>query len=241
MGLDAHAAVDDALTAVGEGAPIALVGPRSLDMVALTKGIHDASGARDDGFLLCDDGRVPPIDAIDGTVVVDLDRIRRLPSLQVVALFAPRCPARVIFVASDERVLRHWLDVYAERVRTFAFVPLARRGHEIARLLQTIWRDELRSDRTVEALGAAALRGIGAHRWRGNFDELRAMAVRLLAYVEHSSLRRAARALGVRHQTLSRHFTRIGVPIIDQADRELALVPRAHAVPDQAGRSPSTS
>lgn len=224
MGLDAHAAVDEAITPVGEGAPIAIVGPHNLDAVALTQGIHDAGAARDREILICADSMVPPFGAFDGTVVVDLDRVRRLPSSQVVAIFAPRCPARVIFLASDERVLRHRLDVYTERVRTFALVPLARRGEEIARLLQTIWRHQLGSNRSVDALGPIALRGMGMHRWRGNFDELRAMAVRLLAYVEHPSLRRAARALGVRHQTLGQHLTRIGVPILDQSDRDLALI-----------------
>ena len=56
--------------------------------------------------------------------------------------------------------------------------------------------------------------------WRGNLDELRAMAARLLAYVEHPTLRTAAEALGIRRQTLAQHLDRVGVPTLDRGDRE---------------------
>lgn len=222
MGLDAHAEVDRALTATVDGAPLALVGPRSLDAVALARAVHDAgAGAR--GFVCVEgDGALPVIlgsTATPATIAIELDRLQRLSAAHVASLFAPRCAARVIFLASDDRTLRRHLDCYADRLHAITLVPLARRSHELPRLLQRLWRDELGSSHRVDVLGARALGGIAAHGWRGNFDELRAMAARLLAYVEHRTLHGAACALGVRRQTLSQHLLRIGVWSGDRSAR----------------------
>ena len=225
MGLDAHAAVDEAIGAVADGTPLALVGPRGLDALPLARAIHDAT-AGDRAFVVGDTS-IPPIAGVDGTIVVDLDRVRRVGASQVAAMLAARCAARVIFLASTPRAVRRHLDVYADRVRAVELTPLARRGPEIARLLALVWRDELGSDRSTDAIGPRSLRGLAAYSWPRNLDELRAMATRILAYTMHPSLRRAARSLGVKHQTLAAHLRRIGVEIIDQADRELALPPRS--------------
>lgn len=223
MGLDAHAVVDGAVAAVGDGVPLALLGPAGLDAAALARAIHDAGADRGRPFVTCDGAETPSLDSFAGTVAIDLDRTRKLAASCVAALFASHCPARVIFLANDERVLRRHLDVYTERVRALMLTPLNRRPHEVTRLLQTIWSDELRSERLVADVDPRALDGMAAQRWRYNFDDLRAAAPRLLAYLEQPSLRRAAQALGVRHQTLAQHLHRMGVPILDQADRELLL------------------
>ena len=65
-----------------------------------------------------------------------------------------------------------------------------------------------------------AVRSIAAYSWPRNLDELRAHAGRLLAFVEHGSVRRAAAALGMRHQSLSGHYARIGFAVPDVAERE---------------------
>jgi len=231
VGIDAHLAVDEALAAVVDGVPLALVGARNLDAVALARAIHHAGADRERAFVSCEGTEIPPIEGFTGTLVVDLDRVRRFAASQVATMFAAQCGARVILLANDERGLRRHLDTYTERVRSIALMPLGRRPQELERLLQAIWSDELRTARRVEHLDRRALAGMAAHDWRGNFDELRAMAVRLLAYVEHRSLRRAAQSLGVRHQTLSRHLNRIGVPVVDQADRDLA---RPLAAPERS-------
>ena len=131
--------------------------------------------------------------------------------------------------ASTPRVLRRHLDVYTDRVRSIELRALACRGHEIARLLAVLWRDELGSDRSVAALGPASLRGLAVHGWDGNFAALRVAAVRVLAYAEHRTVRAAARALGVRHQSLCSYLHRIGVEVIDcrQIDREPAAPTRS--------------
>jgi hypothetical protein len=221
VGLDAHLAIDEAIAIVADGGPIALLGPRNLDVMMLARAIHAAGPDGGAAFAGCvDDAEVPMIEGATGTRVIELDRVRRFPAGQVAAMFAARCEARVILLAHDERVVRRHLDAHAERVRWIALAPLGQRRHEVVRLLQGIWRDELGTARRVDALGARALDGLAAHAWRGNLDELRAMAARLLAYVEHPTLRAAAEALGIRRQTLAQHLDRVGVPTLDRGDRE---------------------
>lgn len=53
--------------------------------------------------------------------------------------------------------------------------------------------------------------GLRAHSWPGNFDDLRRNVNRLLALIEHPSLRGAARALGISAPTLQEALRRIGL------------------------------
>ena len=223
VGLDAHQAVDDALAAAATGEALALVGPRGLDALPLARAIHDAGPAGAGAFTLYDGAAVPQLDGVDGTIAIDLDRVRRLPRAQVAAMLDVRCAARVIFLAGRIGRFASRLDTFAPRVRVVDLVPLERRADEIVRVLGLVWRDELGSDRSVDALGARSLRGLTSHRWRRNLDELREQSARILAYSMHPSLRRAARELGVKHQTLAGHLRRIGVEIIQQTDREPVL------------------
>jgi hypothetical protein len=195
MGLDAAGPVDAALVAVADRAPLLILGPHTLD---------------DDAILA----------ALDGAAVcIDLDEPRALPAPHAARVFAPRRDARVVLRATKENRARSVLDTYASRVSVLRLVPLASRPGEISRLLAAMWRD-LGTSARVDALGARALRGLAAYRWPGNLTELRAHAPRLLAYHQRGGLRAAARSLGVTHHTLAGHFRRIGMPIIDQADRE---------------------
>lgn len=215
IGLDADAAVDDALVAVASDQPLALVGPRGLDALPLARAIHDTAGP---GRPFCLYDGTAPADA--GTVVIDLDTMRRLRAAHVAEMLAPRCAARVIVLASRASVLRGQLDHYADRVRPIDLVPLAKRRPEIIRLLTLVWAEELGCDRRVAELDVRTRRGLVAHRWGGNFVELRTAAVRLLAYAEHRTLRAAARALGITHQSLSQNLHHIGAHVADQGDRD---------------------
>ena len=125
---------------------------------------------------------------------------------------------RTIFAAADDRRVRARIDTYRDKVRTVQLMPLARRPEDFPHLLALHWIDELRTRRRVEELGPG-LAKIAQYKWPRNFDELREHSPRLLAYLEHEGLRRAAAALGIKHQTLSGHFRRIGFPVLDQADR----------------------
>ncbi len=219
LGLERHKAIDDALEVVAEGRPVALLGPSGTDAARLAEAIHKASPQRNNFFLSVTTAPLPSLEhAYGGTVFLDLDRIQKVPAPYVRILFEPSRSLRTIFAAADDRRVRARIDTYRDKVRTMTLLPLARRPEDFTQLLAIHWIDELRTRRRVEELGPG-LRKIAHYRWPRNFDELREHSPRLLAYLEHEGLRRAAAALGIKHQTLSGHFHRIGFPIMDQADR----------------------
>lgn len=219
LGLDDHKAIDEAIELVAEGRPIALLGPAGTDAARLAEAVHKASPQRNNFFLSVTTSPLPSLEhAYGGTVFLDLDQVKKLPAPYVRALFEPSRSQRAIFAAADDRRLRARLDTYRDKVRTITLAPLARRPADIPHLLALHWIEELRTRRRVEELGRG-LRAITAYDWPRNFDELREHSPRLLAYLEHEGLRPAAAALGIKHQTLSGHFRRIGFPVLDQADR----------------------
>lgn len=98
MGLDAHAAVDDAITAIATREPLLVVGPRGLDADVIIASLGDV-------------------------VRVDLDR-ERLTAARAARLFATR-DVRPVFRSIGAANARRVLDVYTERVRVLRLVPLA--------------------------------------------------------------------------------------------------------------------
>jgi FHA domain len=219
LGLERHKAIDEALEVVAEGRPVALLGPVGTDAARLAAAIHKASPQRNNFFLSVTTAPLPSLEhAHGGTVFLDLDQVKKVPAPYARILFEPSRSLRTIFAAADDRRLRARIDTYRDKVRTMSLVPLARRPEDFPHLLAIHWIDELRTRRRVEELGRG-LGTIAAYDWPRNFDELREHAPRLLAYLEHEGLRPAAAALGIKHQTLSGHFRRIGFPVLDQADR----------------------
>lgn len=227
VGFDRHVAIDDAIEAVAEGRPLVLVGPQGSDAIGLARAIHAAGAQRFNGLAIASDG-AGPVGSVadDSTICVDLDRVRHVSAPRLLRMFDPQHGVRAIFTASSERAVRAVLDSYRDRARTIAIPALAQRRDEIGRLIATCWRDELRSARSVDELGARAIQSIATYAWPHNLDELRAHAARLLAFVEHGSVRRAAAALGIKHQSLSGHFARIGFPVPNAADRDAAWLRR---------------
>lgn len=219
LGLERHKAIDEALEVVAEGRPLALLGPPGTDAARLAEAMHQASPQRHNFFLSVTAPPLPSLEhAYGGTVFIDLDRVQKIPAPYVRILFEPSRSLRTIFAAADDRRVRARIDTYRDKVRTVTLMPLARRPEDFPHLLALHWIDELRTRRRVEELGPG-LKKIAQYGWPRNFDELREHSPRLLAYLEHEGLRRAAAALGIKHQTLSGHFRRIGFPVLDQADR----------------------
>ena len=216
LGLERHKAIDEALELIAEGRPIALLGPPGTDAARLAEAIHASSPQRNNFFLSVTAAPLPSLEhAHGGTVFIDLDRVQKVPAPYARILFEPARSLRTIFAAADDRRVRARIDTYRDKVRTMTLLPLARRPEDFPHLLAIHWIEELRTRRRVEELGEG-LRKIAQYRWPRNFDELREHSPRLLAYLEHEGLRRAAAALGIKHQTLSGHFRRIGFPILDQ-------------------------
>lgn len=191
MSIDNHAWVDNAIATIATRDPLLVVGPPGLGADAI-------------------------IGALDGTVHrVNLDDRRTFTSRAAVDLFAPRRGERVVFRALSVKRARYVLDYYTDRTRAIALVPLVARRTEIPRLLDAMWREAGCND-GVHVLGVEALDGLQRYAWPLDLDELRAHAPRLLALHQYGGLRAAARHLGVKHQTLSQHLERIGVPVPDR-------------------------
>lgn len=216
LGLLCDRAIDDALTTIAAGHPLLLMGPSGTGARRLARVIHATSPRRGTPLL---DG-LPPLcllhHAHASTVFIDVDETRTLPARETAALFDPSLGIRVIFAARDDRRARSVLDHYRDRVRPLNLTPLADRLDDVPHLLQFHWATELDTAHSVTALGPRALRSLTSHNWPRNLDELYEHSPRILAYHRHTSLRRAAAALGITHQTLSGHLARIGFPVTRQ-------------------------
>lgn len=88
--------------------------------------------------------------------------------------------------------------------------PLAKRRGDVPRLIDALFVRE-QSVRQIAELGEERVAKLKAHDWPGNFDDLRRNTKRLLALIEHKTLRGAARALGVSAPALSEALHRIGL------------------------------
>jgi|GEM_PF-1306356 len=237
LGLDRHDAVDAALVNIADGRPLALVGPAGLDAAALARAIHEAGAQRDNAFVTVT-AAAPPLDEVrGGTIFVDLDRLRSLTAPQLRPWFDPANGVRVIVAGATERRLRACLDTYRDQLHAIALVPLAQRPGDVTRLLELHWRDRLDSPHRVEELGPGVA-GLADYRWPRNLDELGEHAPRLLAYLERGSLRGAALALGIAHQTLDSHFARIAFA---PSARRGEDGPRLVVVPSKPGRAREAS
>lgn len=216
LGLEAHAAIDDAIEAVASGGPLLLMGPPGSEGERLATEIHRAGPPTAVPPVSVVAAPLPPLAGLAGTIVIDLDRVGTVPARYVEALIDPASGVRPILLARSERRALACLDIFRDRVRGVTLRPLAERRDEIPRLLAMLWR-ECGSLRTVDELGAA-LDDVVTYRWPRGVAELRAHAPRLLAYLEHGQVSAAARALGVTRQTLGEHFARIGFPALNVTD-----------------------
>lgn len=232
LGLDAHAAVDDALAVIATRAPLLLLGPRGTEGERLARAIHEATdGAR---AFVETDRPIPHLE--DATLYVDLDGLTRLPASRAAELLRPWRDLRVIFNATSERHASGLLDSHLASIHTLTLPPLATRRAEVPRLLGALWHQLGSGCDPATDLSPAALLSLTAHDWPGNLASLRDNARRILAYHHAGGLRPAARTLGIKHQTLAGHFNRIGFPMLDEIQREERL-DRKHRAP-RADRKP---
>ena len=214
IGLDDEVRIDRALACIGEGGPLALIGPPGTGAARLARQIHDTSARRASLFLELRRGPVPPLEHASGTIYLDLETVAVMAPAAA-SLFAMPPRVRAIVSATTERRLRTRLAQHRDLVSVIELVPLARRPEDVIPLLAAHWVNTLRSHRRVAELGDG-VRHLAAHPWPGNLDELHQQSPRLLALLEHPTLRAAAQALGIRRQTLSGHLARLGLVITRQ-------------------------
>lgn len=89
-------------------------------------------------------------------------------------------------------------------------MPLHQRLRDIPRLLDEMWTEGAKPLRSVN-LPAERVAAMRAYAWPGNRAELRAVAERLAAVVEHGgNVRAAAKALKVDYEWLRRMLLRCG-------------------------------
>jgi hypothetical protein len=228
LGLHADEAVDTALVAIAEDAPLLLTGLPGCDQRALAEAIHARSprAARDlvtapARFTTRQEEDAKLEHAKRGTLYLDLTGATEPLSYHfVTGLFSGQ--TRPIVVARDEEHAAQCLDTYARRLTTIRLPPLSARREDIARMLAALINQESTRQPTpapalpLSALGAENLDAIAACDWIGNIDELRARAVpRLHAVLTNDlSLKRAALALGRKSITgLRQALARFGVDV----------------------------
>jgi transcriptional regulator of acetoin/glycerol metabolism len=218
LGLGANAPVDDALETIATGAPLLLLGKPNCEQRALAEAIHRSSARRHRAFVPV----APPlatrpeqaavlVHASRGTAFVDLEAIPTPSAFFVAHLFGPTYHIRPIIAATSYEQARELLgDERAQHLRTIGIPPLADRRADVPRLFDILFVRQ-GSRRTIAELGAARVAALMQYDWPRNFDDVRRHAPRLLALIEHGSVRAAARALNVAPQSLLEALGRIGL------------------------------
>ncbi len=217
IGLNDDLHVDRALALASRGGPLALVGPPGTGAKWLARQIHDTGAQRAAPFVVLNHAS-PPLDH-GGTAFFDLDTTPAREATAEAAVFAAMKRTRVI-VGTTPATTRSRLERLAhhrDAVGVIELVPLARRPHDVVPLLDAHWATALHSRRRVAELGDG-VHYLAEHPWPGNLDERPKQSRRLLALLEHPSIRAAARSLGIRRQTLSGHLERLGLRLGRESD-----------------------
>lgn len=126
-------------------------------------------------------------------------------------LYSADYGVRVIILAPSAKVARRALtEDLVSQMHHVMLPPLADRRLEIDQLMDRMLADRRSTQRTADLtrVNQEALRAWG---WPGNLVELRQIAEGIAAHTELGGLRPAGKAVGRPHQSLQRHFARIGL------------------------------
>jgi hypothetical protein len=222
LGLEAHATIDRAIhETIATDEPIALLGPVDCEPLLLAEWIHKTSRRRDSAFvpvgppLATREAQKAKLDhAEGGSIFLDVREFDALPAFFVRGLFESK-KIRPIIAAPD--LARAADRLGDQRLRAIEIPKLADRAADVPGLLDILFR-RAGSSHTIAELnqlgGEDNTAALVAHKWPGNFVELRKAAPKLLAVIEHGGPRPASRALGQKsHSSLSTWLKRLGIRV----------------------------
>jgi len=127
-------------------------------------------------------------------------------------LFDPSFSVRLIVVAPSLKVARRALsEPLVGLMQHVPVRPLADRIGDIDKVLDRMFEERQAPQLRVADLSISNLEALQKYRWPGNLVELRRLADAIVEHTRLGSLRPAARALGLTHQTLQRRFSRVGM------------------------------
>ena len=221
LGLEAHAAVDEALQVVASGTPLLLLGPTGCGQRALAEAVHRTSARSGHPFVAIQ----PPLatlpeqlavlaHASHGTAFLDLSLVDGPSARFVDELFGPTYRIRPIIAAPEidlagVRLGRERLP----RLRVIGIPSLSHRAAEVPRLFDILFR-RAGSKHSVADLGTASVAGLCARDWPNNLHDIELAAPRLLALLDHGkNVTAAAESLGMSRQALSKWIARLRVSL----------------------------
>lgn len=152
MGFDSHADIA-ALAKIAGGGPLCLIGRPGCDQAQLARAIHDTSPRRAGRFISINTlesrerERASLVAASRGTAFVDVRVIQRATSFLVTELFGDAYHVRAVIAAPDHKRIDGMLGPFASRLRAIN-LPSG-----FPRLLNSIFRRDLNSEREVEVQG----------------------------------------------------------------------------------------
>lgn len=221
LGFTAHAYVDEVLRQIRRGRPILLAGPPGCDQSFIAEQIHATSPRHQRGFAVVTrafHGRAEQVSTLasasGGTLFIDLHALDTLPAFFAAELFGATYRVRPIIAARDRATAARAFglnEAVAEKLDVVRIPAVKDRRDDIPRILNALFQ-RLGKPRDVNELGSERVARLKAFDWPDNLDDLRRNAPRLLALIENGGNKRAAaRALGVKHQSLMDALARIGL------------------------------
>jgi hypothetical protein len=214
-----HALVDRKTLLAAQGGHLYLAAAqRTCQPAALARELHKSSGRRGEPFRVLDvraglrEADIRPVfaQAARGTIYLDLLTVDDVPDFLAQLLFGDEFGVRSIVSGANLKVAQRKLLHYAAFFDGDIEVPaVSARRQDAPRMLDELL-DQLGSSQRVARLGVDRVAALAAYDWPEDIAQLRRSAERIHAYLENGSMTAAAKALGVKVQTLHKALHKIG-------------------------------
>jgi transcriptional regulator of acetoin/glycerol metabolism len=222
LGYSVHAEVNRALAKAAGSRPLVLLGRTGCDHGPLARAIHCFSKRGEAPIISVPEDVALSDEAITsawgGTIFVDLEAAGVMPSTIAANLLAPKTHARLILAARSWRTVETTFG--KERARPLAagiieLPALSTRAAEVPRIFDSLFVDELKSDRSITELGASNVQALIAHTWHDNIAGIRRVMTKLHARIVAESTAEAAAAVGVKPQSFWDTLDGLGLVFAD--------------------------